>query len=110
MNVMFILKCLLFFGPLIALTVYVVIMSIREGDSEELSVEEEQKLWLEIAALRMLHMKDDTEAVSKFHQFSYSKERGPEAAFTLIVDNKKYYFKVKKGKMMRLEDRKKKQQ
>ena len=96
---------LLFFIPLIALTVYIFIKS-REEEEDPF---ENNKSELAELAVRMLYKGKDyanKDAIEcEFDEFDFSDENAPYARFTLFTDKKTIPFKAEKGQLIRYKDK-----
>jgi len=100
------LIALLFFLPLLAMTIYI---SIRSG--KEKNYEKKQKERLIKAAGKMLKQGTDYNSQEKmkarFLDSDFSREDAPRAEFILKTDKGSYPFEAREGNLIRYRNRKK---
>ena len=95
---------LIFFIPLLALTVYIFIKSQDPENDEDFDKQEE----LADIAIRMLKQGKDYDDADKieftFSEYDFSDEEKPYARFTLYTDRKTIPFKSSDGKLIRYKE------
>ena len=92
---------LVFFLPLLILTIYIIVSSVR-ADSAEDAYEDEQKKRLISAAEQMLKAeKIPGDLFADFIDYDFSIAEKPRAKFTLKSPQEVYPFEAKDGKLIR---------
>ena len=94
---------LLYFLPLFAMTIYIIIRSIRD-EKEARSYEKEQKRFLINLAMNMLKkgidFHDRNSVKVRFHHYDFSQEGKPLASYDLITDVGTYPFETRDGRII----------